>query len=108
MRNRHHLQKFQRPKESGFKPGKSKTGWILALCVLVGRWSEVDKGCSQPMLLPSIESVHCEPLWDFLRSYGIPTRIVDLVRGLYAGTESAVECAVSVSGFRFVYSVVRQ
>ena len=94
MRVRSHLLKYQRPKQSGFTPGKSTTHRTLALCVLVERQCEFRQG----MLVTSFDlkkvfdSVRRGAFWDLLRFRRIPAVIIGLLSGLYSGTESAVKC----------------
>lgn len=38
----------------------------------------------------AFQSVHGEALWDILQLCGIPAKIIDLLIGLYCGTESEV------------------
>ena len=110
MRIRGHLLKHQRPEQSGFTPGKSTTDRILALRVLVERRREFRQGFLAAFvdLKKAFDSVHRESLWDLLRLRGIPAAILDLLTGLYSGTESAVKCGGGVSSFFPVNSGVRQ
>ena len=111
MRIRNQLLMYQRPEQSGFTPGKSTTDRILALRVLVERRREFRQGmlAAYVDLKKAFDSVHREALWDLLRLRGIPARIIDLLTGLYSGTESAVKCGgAGVSSFFPVNSGVRQ
>ena len=110
MRIRPHLLKHQRPEQSGFTPGKSTIDRILALRVLVERRREFRQGfvAAYVDLKKAFDSVFREILWELLRLRGIPVVILDLVVGLYTGTESAVKCGGGVSSFFPVESGVRQ
>ena len=110
MRVRGQLLKLQRPEQSGFTPGKSKTDRILALRVLVERRREFRQGllAAYVDLKKAFDSVYREALWDLLRLRGIPARIIGLLTGLYSGTESAVKCGGGVSCFFPVNAGVRQ
>ena len=110
LRVRDHLLKLQRPEQSGFTPKKSTTDRILALRVLVERRREFRQRmlAAYVDLKKAFDSVHREALWDLLRLRGIPTGILDLVIGLYSGTESAVKCGGDISSFFPVNSGVRQ
>ena len=110
MRIRSQLLKYQRPEQSGFTPGKSTTDRILALRVLVERRLEFQQGllAAYVDLRKAFDSVHRETLWDILRVRGIPARIIDLLTGLYSGTESAVKCGGGISNSFPVNSGVRQ
>ncbi|KAG0729200.1 (E3-independent) E2 ubiquitin-conjugating enzyme UBE2O [Chionoecetes opilio] len=105
-RIRSHVLKHQRPRQSGFTPGKSTTDRILELCVLVERRCEFRQGmlAAYVDLKKAFDSVHRESLWDLLRLRGIPASTI----GLYSGTESAVKCWGGVSSFFPVNTGVRQ
>ena len=109
-RIRSQLLKLQRPEQSGFTPGKSTIDRILALRVLVERRLEFRQGllAAYVDLKKAFDSVHRGTLWDILRVRGIPARIIDLMTGLYSGTESAVKCGGGISSFFPVNSGVRQ
>ncbi|KAG0730593.1 Retrovirus-related Pol polyprotein from type-2 retrotransposable element R2DM [Chionoecetes opilio] len=109
-RIRSHLVKHQRPQQSGFTPGKSTTDRILALRVLVERRREFRQGmlAANVDLKKAFDPVHRESLWDLLRLRGIPARTIDLITGLYSGTESAMKCGAGVSSFFPVNTGVRQ
>ena len=110
MRVRSQLLKYQRPEQSGFTPGKSTTDRILALRVLVERRLEFRQGllAAYVDLKKAFDSVHRETLWDLLRVRGIPARIIDLMTGLYSGTDSAVKCGGGISNPFPVNAGVRQ
>ena len=110
MRMRGHLLKEQRPEQSGFTPKKSTIDRILALRVLVERRLEFRQGLLAAYVdfKKAFDSVHRETLWELLRLRGIPPVIIDLVSGLYTGTESAVKYGGGASRFFPVDSGVRQ
>ena len=109
-RIRSHLLKDQRPEQSGFTPKKSTIDRILALRVLVERRLEYRESLLAVYvdLKKAFDSVHRESLWELLRLRGIPTGIINLVSGLYSGTESAVRWCGRNSSFFPVNSGVRQ
>merc|ERR1712035_186968 len=101
-RIRSQLLKYQRPKQSGFTPGKSTIDRILALRVLMERRLEFQQGllAAYVDLKKAFDSVHRGTLWDILHIRGIPARIIDLMTGLYSRTESAVyKCGGGISSF---------
>ena len=110
MRIRSHLLKYQRPEQSGFTPGKSTTDRILALRVLVERRLAFQRGllAAYVDLKKAFDSVHRESLWEILRIRGVPAKIIDLLTGLYSGTDSAVKCGGGVSDLFPVEAGVRQ
>merc|ERR1712035_27581 len=101
MRVRSQLLKYQRPEQSGFTPGKSTTDRILALRVLVERRLEFRQGllAAYVGLKKAFDLVHHEVWGRHLRLRVIPARIIDLMTGLYSGTESAVKWWGGVSSF---------
>ena len=58
-------------------------------------------------LLKAFDSVHREAQWRVLQPRGVPPKLIDLIPALYSGTESAVRCAGTISGFFPVDSGVR-
>ncbi len=87
------LLKYQRFEQSGFMHGKSTTGPILALRVLLERLLEFRHGllAAYVDLKEEFDSVYRETLWDLLLVLEIPARIIDLMTSLYSGSESAVK-----------------
>ena len=59
-------------------------------------------------LMKAFDSVHQEALWDLLRLFGSPARIISVLNFLYSGTVSAVKCGGDVSRFFPVNLDVRQ
>merc|ERR1712035_150031 len=110
MQIRAQLLKYQRPEQSGFTPGKSTIDRILALRVLMERRLEFRQGLLAVYvdLKKAFDSVHRETLWDILHVRGIPARIIDLMAGLYSGTESVVKYGGSISDSFPVNAGVRQ
>lgn len=78
-----HLLKFRRPEQAGFRTGKSKTDGIIALRFLVEYRLEFQM---------AFDSVHLKSLRDVLQVLEILANIIDLMIGLYYGTENAVQC----------------
>ncbi len=89
---------------------KSTTDRILALRVLVERRLEFQHGllAAYVYLKKAFDSVHRETLWDILRVCWIRARIIDLMNGLYSGTQSAVKCEAGISSSFPVNSGVGQ
>ena len=59
-------------------------------------------------LKKAFDSVHHEALWDLLCLCEIPAGTIELLSGLYSGTESAVKCGRGMSSFFPVHMGVRQ
>ncbi|XP_076065110.1 uncharacterized protein LOC143039136 [Oratosquilla oratoria] len=83
-RVRSHLLKFQRPEQF-------QKGFLAAHVDLKMAFDLAQRGM----------------LWDLLRIRGILARIINLISGLYFGTESAVKYGGSLSGFFPVNSGVK-
>ena len=108
-RVRGHLLLHQRPEQSGFTPKRSTIDRILALRVLVERRLEFRQSLFTAYvdLKKAFDSVHREALWEILRLRGVPAKIIELISGLYSGTESAVKCGGATSDFFPMNSGVR-
>ena len=109
-RIRQQLLTHQRPEQSGFTPKRSTVDRILGLRVLTERMREFGRGLLAAYIdfRKAFDSVSRDGLWRILGLRGIPPKLVQLISSLYTGTESAVKCGGSVSGFFPVDSGVRQ
>ena len=56
----------------------------------------------------AFDSVHRESLWNIMRSYGIPDKMVRVTVGIYAGFECAVVDRTVTSDWFRIKSVVKQ
>ena len=104
------LTTHRRCQQSGFTAGRSTVDAILALRLL----SELHCAFNQPLyvayvdLKSAFDSVDRAALWKALRSTGVPTIILDLIKDLYTGTQSRIRVKGCLSEPFFTISGVRQ
>lgn len=104
------LLEIQRPQQSGFTPSRSTCDAILALRIL----SEIHREFSRPLnvafidLKAAFDSVDRAQLWKLLRSKGIPSSILDLIKLLHCDTTARIRANGAVSDDFNTSSGVRQ
>ncbi|XP_076038911.1 uncharacterized protein LOC143024065 [Oratosquilla oratoria] len=88
---------FRKPERSGFTPDWSETDWILAPRILVERRRDFQQGflIAYVDLKKAFDLVYRRVFWDLLRIREIPARVIDLISGLYSGTDSHLQVACS-------------
>ena len=91
-------------------PEQSTVDPILALCVLAERLRDFRIGvlASYVDLRKAFDSVNRDVLWRILAFLGLPPKLVNLISGLYSGTESAVRCDCTISDYFPVNTGVNQ
>ena len=107
---RHQLIEHQRPEQSGFAPKRSTIDRILAFRVLTERRREFWQGLFTAYvdLCKAFDSVNREALWRIPDVHGVLPKLINLMSGLYSGTESAVRCDGSISDLFPVVTGVHQ
>ena len=100
----------QRPQQSGFTPGRSTLDRIVALRLLAERRHEY----RQPLYAAYIDlraafySLDPSSLWNILWWYfGIPPKLVDIIKTLYSSTHSVVKVNGTISEAFSISSGVR-
>ena len=86
------LEEKLREEQAGFRGGRSTVDQIFALRQIVEkRWEyALPVYCSFMDLEKAYDSVWREGMWHIAKYYGIPTKIVDLLRNWYIGITSSV------------------
>ena len=104
------LLTHQRHEQSGFTPKKSTVDRILALSILTECLRDFRIGllAAYVDLRKTFDSVNRDVLWSVLALREIPLKLVNLISGLYSGTESAVKCDGTISDYFPVNTGVRQ
>ena len=97
----------QHPEQSGFTPKRSTIDRNLALRVLTERRREFRQGLLVD-LCKTFNSVNRDSLWRILGLRGVPPKLINLMSGLYSGTESAVRCGGTISDLFPVVTGVHQ
>ena len=86
------VDKKLRKKQAGFQPNRSTTEQIFSLRNILEQANECRAGLYAHFLdfEKAFNSVHRESLWNIMRSYGIPDKMVRVIADIYARCECAV------------------
>ena len=81
-----------RKEQAGFRPGRGTTEQIFILRNIIEQSTEWQSSLYVNFIdfEKAFDSVHRDSLWLIMRSYGIPSKIINMVKALYADFECAV------------------
>ena len=91
-RKKNAIDKILREEQCGFRPGRSCTDAIFTLRSVIEKTNEYNI----PLFLhfvdfqKAFDSVNRETIWKILRSYGIPEKLINVVRAIYNETSCNV------------------
>ena len=96
--------------QAGFRKDRGCSDHIFALRHIIEPCEEWQKGVLLNFLdfKRAFDSVHRASMWKIVRLYGIPTKLVNLMKSMYDGTESCVRVSQGHTDFFNVDSGVRQ
>ena len=86
------IDKMLRPEQAEFREGKSTTEQIFILRSIIEQSIE----WQAPLYINFIDfekafdSIHRDSLWEIMRQYGIPRKIINMVKLMYSGSACAV------------------
>ena len=88
----HWIDPQLRNEQAGFRKGKSCSDHIFTLRQILEQSKEWNTTLYATFidLEKAFESVHRESLWKILRHYGIPSKIVSIIRMLYVDFKTKV------------------
>ena len=88
-----------RNEQAGFRKGKSRSDHIFTLRQILEQSKEWNTTLYATFidLEKAFGSVHRESLWRILRHYGIPSKIVNIIRMLYSDFKAKVICGPQLS-----------
>lgn len=99
-----------RDEQSGFRPGRSCTDAIFALRNIINKTID----CNMPVYLHFIDfqkafdSIHRDTMWKIVKSYGIPTKLINVMKAIYEDTKCCIRVGDSdTRGFK-IETGVRQ
>ena len=102
------LDEYIRQEQAGFRPGRSCSDHIFTLRQIL----EQSKEWNAPLYANFIDfekafdSIHRDSLWKILRHYGIPSKLVNIIKMLYSDFRSRVICnTVLTDAFRVTTGV---
>ena len=99
LRVKDQLDCKMRENQAGFRKGRSRVDQIFSLNQIIEKCLDQQLPCLINFIdfKAAFDSVHRPSLWEILKIYGIPTKIINIVRNSYQSTTCAVrsECALS-------------
>src|SRR6218665_1154182 len=98
------------PGTSGFRPGRSCCEQIFTLRQIIEKtlmW-QTPAVINFVDFRKAFDSVHRESIWKILKTYGIPTKIIDVIKNFYEDSLCAVRCRGELGEWFRVVSGVRQ
>ena len=104
------LDKHLRDEQHGFRPSRSCSDLIYVLRMMIEECNE----WRQKMYLvfvdfeKAFDSIHRDSLWNILRYYGIPEKLVSLIIALYENTECCVRTHEGNTRYFHIMSGVKQ
>jgi hypothetical protein len=104
------IDEILRPNQAGFRPGRSCCEQIFTLRQIVDKCLAWQK----PVLMNFIDfskafdCIHRESLWNIAAKYGIPDKIINIMKSFYRGSRCAVLVDGVLSEFFEIHSGVRQ
>ena len=99
-----------RKEQAGFRSGRSTVEQIFVLRNIVEQaleWNAILYVCFVDYE-KAFDSVHRETLWKIMESYGIPRKLVKMVKAMYAGNQCAVVDSSGQTDWFTVASGVKQ
>ncbi|CAF1592622.1 unnamed protein product, partial [Didymodactylos carnosus] len=87
------IEKVLREEQAGFRPNRGCSDQIFTLRRIIEKSINKRYGIILNFIdfEKAFDSVHQESLWEILKSYGIPTKIVEIIKSLYEDAESCVK-----------------
>ena len=104
------MKQYIRQEQAGFFPGHSCSDYIFTLRAIL----EQSKEWNAPRYANFIdfekafESIHQDSLWKILRHYGIPLKLVNVIKMLYSDFKSQVICNTALTDALSVTMGVKQ
>ena len=103
------VDKKLRKEQAGFTPERSTTEQIFILRNILKQANEWRAGLYAHFVdFETKTQRHRESLWNIMRSYGIPDKMVRVIEGIYAGFECVVVNRSVASDWFMINSGVKQ
>ena len=104
------VDEYTRQEQAGFRPGRSCSDHIYTLRQIL----EQGKEWNAPLYVnftdfeKTFESIYRDSLWKILRHYGIPSKLVNVIKMLYSDFKSQVICNRALANAFSVTTGVKQ
>lgn len=109
-RMRNAVDERLRQEQAGFRPGRSCCEQIFTLRQIIEKalmW-QVPVVINFIDFRKAFDSVHRESLWKIMQSYGIPEKIIGIVKSFYDNSRCAIRCGGEVGEWFRIVTGVRQ
>ena len=99
-----------RENQAGFRKGRSCQDQIFSLNQIIEKCLEQQLPCLVNFIdfKAAFDSVHRPSLWEILRIYGIPRKMITIIKNSYQNTTCAVKAEGSISSWFKIVTGVRQ
>ena len=104
------VDKLVREEQCGFRPGRSCTDAIFTLRNIIEKTTEHNI----PLYFhfvdfqKAFDSLHRETMWKVLKSYGIPRKIINIIRAIYCDTKCNIRLETNTTDAFEINTGVRQ
>ena len=109
-RIREAVDKELREEQAGFRPKRSCAEQIFTLRRIIEKCSEFHVPLSISFIdfTKAFDSIHRPSLWNIMRSYGIPTKLITAIDNIYRNSKCCVRTEDGLSEWFNVLTGVRQ
>ena len=110
LRVKYQLDCKMRENQAGFRKSRSCVDHIFSLNQVIEKCLDQQLPCLISFIdfKAAFDSVHRPSLWEILKIYGIPTKIINIVRNSYQSTTCAVRSEGALSSWFYIVTGVRQ
>ena len=110
MRVKEEVDIRMRENQAGFRKGRSCSDQIFSLNQVIEKCLDQQLPCFINFIdfKAAFDSVHRPSLWEILKIYGIPSKIINLVKNSYRETTCAVRAEGAISSWFQIVTGVRQ
>ena len=104
------VDRLLRDEQAGFRAGRSTTEQIFILRNIVEQAIEWNSNLYLCFIdfEKAFDSVHRDMLWKIMRSYGIPSKLIRIIKAMYNESECAVQTGSGLIEWFQVKSGVKQ
>ena len=99
-----------REEQAGFRPGRSCTDQIFVLRIILEEYMEKQKALHMNFIdfKKAFDSLHRDSLWQIMKLYGIPAKIITITESLYKNNRCTVRTEEGLSDWFQVETGVKQ
>ena len=104
------IEKKLREEQAGFRPNRSCSDQIFTLRRIIEKCLQKKHELVLNFIdfEKAFDSLHRESLWEILRLYGVPKKIINILRDLYEGSEASIKVGIETTIWFKIITGVRQ